>query len=338
MAELFDQETSNGYKRDLRRETYRDPSRREEDYRRETFVTDGGTIVSPNKPKMEKPETYNGEYTVLYSVLNWLKSVQTYLERHDIPISQYPQYAYAYMGKSVKAWYDGLVGDEENLPWSDFCTAIKERYLPTDHVLQVTKQYENVTQTGTLEDYVEKWQSLMVAVRAAKINRSEEDHVIQFVTGLARLEDRKAILDHDPKTLVECYRHVTTIRHYTLLAHRYDRTGGNPMTQENHDALEILQGAAKTEAFPKGVCIGCGKLDHFLANCPMVQQHLKILKRFEKAANRTSAGTGTTKGTQKGVRFHGIKRSKPGYGQGEHLGDPENKSGTDLGAGGERSN
>ena len=302
VSELFERTTSNrddrdrrretyhptGDEYDRRRETYPDSSRGGENYRRETLFTDGGTIVSSNKPKMEKPETFNGEYTGLYSVLNWLRSVRAYLEPHNIPKNQYPRYAYTYMGKSVKAWYDGLLEDTDDLTWSEFCTAIKERYLPTDHVLQITKRYENVTQTGTLVDYVEKWQNLMVAVRAAKINRSEEDHVIQFVTGLARLEDRKAILDRDPKTLAECYRHVTTIRHYTLLAHKYVRTGDHPRSREERNTLKMLQGAAKTEAFKKGACIGCGKMGHFLVDCPAVKQHLNVLKRFEKTTNRVT--------------------------------------------------
>jgi hypothetical protein len=192
-----------------------------QDYRRETIFTEGGTAVSPGMPKMEKPETFEGEYTVLYSVLNWLRAVCRYLKPHDIPTDMYPQYAYAYMGKNVKAWYDARFGEVEDPKWELFEQAIIERYLPGDHVIQVTKMYEGIVQTGSLADYVEEWQALMVAVRASGMNRTNQDHVIQFVTGLARVEDRKSILDQDPETLEDTYRAATRIRHYSLLAHDY---------------------------------------------------------------------------------------------------------------------
>jgi hypothetical protein len=204
------------------RRSYQDARR---DYRRETIFTEGGTAISPGKPKMEKPETFDGEYSVLYSVLNWLRTVRKYLRPHDIPLDMYPAYAYTYMGKSVKAWYDCRFAELEDPSWELFESAITERYLPDDHVIQVTKKYERIIQTGTLEAYVEKWQSLMVAVKAAGIARTDQDHVIQFVTGLAKMEDRKSILDKDPKTLEDVYRAVTKIRHYSLMAHEYQRTG-----------------------------------------------------------------------------------------------------------------
>jgi hypothetical protein len=274
-------------------------------HRRETMFTDGGTAISQGKPKMEKPETFNGEYTVLYSVLNWLRAVRKYLKPHNIPVDMYPQYAYTYMGKNVKAWYDARFEAIEDPHWALFEQAIKDRYLPEDHTIQVTKKYEAIIQTGLLSDYVEKWQSLMVAVQAAGIRRSDQDHVIQFVTGLAKMEDRKSILDKDPKDLEEVYRAVTKIRHYYLLAHKYSRTGeaGYSRYREKEKQLQMLQGAERNEAFRDGRCIGCGKKGHFLVNCDETKKHLKILKRF-KRENQGDPKTGPKPGIRKGIRFH----------------------------------
>jgi hypothetical protein len=118
-----------------------DGARRRET-RRETIFTEGGTAMSHGKPKMEKPESFNGEYTVLYSVLNWLRAVRRYLKPHNIPKNMYPQYAYTYMGKTVKAWYDAKFAEIEDPHWELFEQAMTERYLPEDHVIQVTKRYE----------------------------------------------------------------------------------------------------------------------------------------------------------------------------------------------------
>ena len=319
------------------------------DSRRDTIFTEGGTAISQGKPKMEKPETYNGEYTVLYSVLNWLRSVRKYLKPHNIPKEQYPQYAYTYMGKNVKAWYDGRFEAIEDPHWELFEQAIKERYLPEDHVIQVTKKYENIIQTGSLMDYVEKWQSLMVAVNAAGIMRTEKDHVIQFVTGLSKMEDRKSILDKDPQKLEDVYKAVTKIRHYSLLAHKYSRTGtedhgyrtreGKTRSEEKRyrareekTHLKLLQGAEKEQAFRDGRCIGCGKKGHFLVNCDATKKQLRVMERFEKATFQAGAKGTPKKGIRKGVRFHLTEigeESETDYDSEPELGDPENESGTE---------
>lgn len=281
-----------------------DEARRRET-RRETIFTEGGTAMSHGKPKMEKPESFNGEYTVLYSVLNWLRAVRRYLKPHNIPKDMYPQYAYTYMGKTVKAWYDAKFAEIEDPHWELFEQAMTERYLPEDHVIQVTKRYEGIIQTGTLTEYVEKWQSLMVAVHAAGISRTEKDHVIQFVTGLTKIEDRKSILDKDPRTLEDVYRAVTKIRHYSLLAHKYARTGDSGYhAREEKRQLKLLQGAEKAQAYRDGRCIGCGKKGHFLVDCDDTKKHLKVLKRFKNAAFQAGAAKTPKTGSRKGVRFH----------------------------------
>jgi len=304
--------------------------------RRDTIFTDGGTAVSHGKPKMEKPEIFNGEYTVLYSVLNWLLAVHKYLLPHNIPKDAYPQYAYTYMGKGVKAWYDGRFEAIDTDPhWELFEQAIKERYLPEDHVIQVTKRYEGIVQTGPLSDYVEKWQSLMVAVRAAGIRRSDEDHVIQFVTGLTRIEDRKSILDKDPANLEAVYRAVTKIRHYSLLAHKYGRTGDSGLfdrTRDHKNQLKMLQGAEKDKAFRDGRCIGCGRKGHFLNDCYQIKKTLKVLKLFEKTANQACTPKHPKSGTCKGVRFHHTEvdgGSESEYESDIESGGPEVDSGTE---------
>ena len=315
------------------------------DYRRDTIFTEGGTAISHSKPKMEKPETYNGEYSVLYSVLNWLQAVRKYLKPHKIHQDEYPQYAYTYMGKHVKAWYDGRFGDYDPT-WKVFVAAIQERYLPEDHVIQVTKRYENIVQTGSLMDYVEKWQSLMVAVNAAGIVRTDKDHVIQFVTGLARLEDRKSILDKEPENLEDVYRAVTRIRHYSLLAHKYTRTAETGIRDRNREGrkgetqLKMRQGKEKEKAFREKRCIGCGKAGHFVVNCDAVrgiEKKLKAIRRYEKGTEKASVRDDSKKspttGKRKGVRFHLAEveeESENDYESGPELGDSEPESGTEI--------
>ena len=241
------------------------------------------------------------------------------------------------MGKNVKAWYDSRFLEDGKPKWNTFVEAMKERYLPQDHDIQVTKRYEGIVQTGSLTGYVEAWQSLMVAVKAAGIVRTNKDHVIQFVTGLAKMEDRKSILDKEPDTLEDVYRAVTRIHHYSLLAHKYGRTGStgdeSKKTKEERFHLKMLQGAEKAKAFRDGLCIGCGKKGHFVVNCEETKKHLKVLKRFEKAAVQAGATRKNLKGNRKGVRFHLTEteeESEPEYDSTENSGDPESDTGTEI--------
>ena len=191
--------------------------------------------------------------------------------------------------------------------------------------------YEGVVQTGSLADYVEKWQALMVAVRASGIKRTDQDHVIQFVTGLARMEDRKSILDQDPETLEDAYRAATRIRHYSLLAHDYSRTvDTEPSTQEEDSQLKILKGADKLRAYRDGLCLGCGKKGHFLDNCEESKKPLKVLKQFRDAAIQLGGlKNGILKG---GSRPTGMDEgSGTDYESGSNLGDSKSESGTDIG-------
>ncbi len=89
----------------------------------------------------------------------------------------------------MKAWYNARFGEVNDPKWDPFEQANMELYFPEDHVIQVTKMYEGVEQTSNLMDYVEEWQALMVAVHAVGINCTDQDQVIQIVTGLAGMEN-----------------------------------------------------------------------------------------------------------------------------------------------------
>ncbi|MFN7739644.1 MAG: hypothetical protein ACK5RA_05225 [Cyanobacteriota bacterium] len=345
--EIPEEPESRERKREVRRETMfteervpasREKSRMEKpetysEARRETVFTEGGTPISHGKPKMEKPETFNGEYTVMYSVLNWLRSVRKYLKPYNIPTHMYPQYAYTYMGKSVKAWYDAKFATVEDPHWEHFEEAMIERYLPEDHVIQVTKKYEGVIQTGSLTDYVEKWQSLMVAVQTAGISRTDDDHVIQFVTGLSRLEDRKSILDKDPKNLDDVYRAVTKIRHYSLLAHKYTRTGDQGYRhREEKTHLKMLKGAEKALALKEGRCIGCGEKGHFVVKCDKTKKALRVLRKTTELTSRPGPPRYPKAGSRKGVRFNLLEEEgepESEYDSEENFGDSEIEDGTE---------
>ena len=274
------------------------PGYEEPSPRRETMFTDGSTPASNSRPKMEKPELYDGEYTVIYSYLNWGRAVLRYLRTYRIPRDDYAQYAYTYMGKNVRAWYDNLYSGGDPA-WDTLMRDMRDRYLPTDHRIQVQKRFEDVVQIGSLADYVEKFQITLVAVQAAEIKKSDEEVIFQFITGLNRAEDRRSVLEKSPTTINDAYKAVMLIRQSTLLAHKYARTKKSHDSRGFTTQLKMLQGAERTEAMRKGLCIGCGEAGHFIVDCKKTKRRINVLRRPERRRNSTGAARGTKK-----VRFH----------------------------------
>ena len=53
------------------------------------FSASGG---SHSRAKLEKPKTFTGEYSELYSILNWLHTVMVYLRQCHVEEGDYPSY------------------------------------------------------------------------------------------------------------------------------------------------------------------------------------------------------------------------------------------------------
>ncbi len=102
------------------------------------MFTNGGTTVSPGKPKRENLD-FNGdsEYTVMCSVLHWQQAVRKYLKPHNIQKAMSLQYAYTHMDKNMKAWYHTKFEAVEDQHWEVFKQVITGWYLSEDHVIKV---------------------------------------------------------------------------------------------------------------------------------------------------------------------------------------------------------
>jgi hypothetical protein len=58
------------------------------------------------RPKYEKPRTFNGEYSPLYNLLNWLHSMKSYCAQHKCSDEDMVGLARTYMGPDVQAYLD----------------------------------------------------------------------------------------------------------------------------------------------------------------------------------------------------------------------------------------
>ncbi len=311
----------------------------ERDPRRSTLFTEGGTEIRPSRPKLEKPRTYNGEYTVEYSVLNWIKIVGKYLQAYRLTNDDWSMFAYTYMGTTVQAWYD-ITYSGGDPPWETLIQDLSDRFLPPDHELLVTKRYEEICQTSTIMKYVERYQEILVAMQSANIVRSEKELVLQFIRGLSQEEDRRTILNIDPPDIVATYIAANKLRQAKTLARRSTTT---PRTKKRTPNTEVaamqllnLTGQKKADAFKKGLCIGCGEAGHWIADCKKVTRKMSALRVKSGAARtpRTPSSTTATKGskTLKKTRFNNIEAgdSEKEYEDEDESAPSENGDGTDL--------
>lgn len=251
--------------------------RTQPDTRRDTVYTEGGTAVRPSRPKLEKPDVYNGEYKIEYSVLNWVTSVSKYLDMCDVAPNMYPQYAYTYMGRTVKAWYDHKYKGKNASDWETLVADLKSRWLPADHKIRVRIRFNGARQKGTLIEYVERFQALVVAVNEAGILLTEEDMVLQFIMGLTHDDDRQKLLQAKPSTLDAAYAIVDSIRQSKVLkTYKAQRDDG-----------------AKSYAMEDDmVCYNCGKKGHMARAC---KEPKKDFKRPDSSRKQLRVSKGEKK-------------------------------------------
>ena len=282
--------------------------------RRETLFTEGGTAITSYKyPKMEKPEMFDGSYHIEYSVNNWLLSFRRYMETFTgVLVDEYPKYAYTYMDKTVKAWYNTTF-PTGTPTWADLKTKMRTRYLPPDHRLQVIHKYEAIQQDSSLMKYVEKFQSLHTAMIQANITREEEDLVLKFIQGLKEESDRKFLLENSPKNLEAAYQLVNKIRQARTLCKRQGYQ--NPPKKQGYNKLE---GMEKKKAWDEGRCLGCGKPGHFIADCRNLKKTLNAMQELNGKFSPKPKHFQKPKynGREKKVRFNN-KAAEPATGSGK---------------------
>eukprot|EP00961_Rhodomonas_salina_P279758 3779097-Rhodomonas_salina.1 len=117
----------------------------------------------------------------------------------------------------------------------------------------------------------------------AKVGISDRWKTLQFIKGIKDVGYRCFILEKSPKTLIDCYAAVPTLRQAKTLA--ADPLGGGVREFESRPSskkschkerggecreLRMLTGEAKDKAlaWKEGHCLGCGSPNHMIRNCP----------------------------------------------------------------------
>ena len=250
------------------------------------------------KAKLERPKFFNGDYSELYNILNWLHSCEQYLDNCWVDEEEYSAYVHSYLGTVVQAWMDSTFPPQKgvNIQWETLKKALISRWLPPDHEIRLELRFNRTVQRSTLLEYVERFQVLDAAITFSKLDISDRSKVIQFLKGLTKDEDRYCVLEKAPKNLAECYAHVTNIRSAKTLTATLRSGPSRPRSPKHKQRREFhrserrelqrLEGKEKQKAWAEGRCLNCGASGHMWATCPKTMS--KSLKAFAREVLSTA--------------------------------------------------
>lgn len=261
--------------------------------------SEGGSSPRGARPKLERPWTFDGKYTVFMNVLNWIKTVSWYLQQCHTDQGDWPGYARSYMDPRVQAWMDACFQDPPD--WDELKEALINRYMPVDHKIQLELKFESLRESRGLEQYVETFQVADSALRLAEVSISDEKKVLQFVRGLEKEDDRRFILERRPASLKETYQAVVTLRQARTLA------AEGKTSRERPRKYNRLEGAERQRAWKEGLCLECGSKEHRVADCPKLKGRKKDFKKFSRESfskEKKSSSHAATKGSKTPQKKH----------------------------------
>ena len=249
---------------------------------RTSYASEEGPHAPRDRAKIEKPSTFSGGYKPLYNVLNWINDLEEYFEACNCYPESYVRYARSYMDGRVKAWFSARFPRTRASPtWDELVSALKKRYLDSNHGLQVELTFEHLRQTGGYSDYVDRAQVVDSALQLTGIAISQEKKVYRFITGLHLESDRLFLLEKRPKTLEECYEGIITLKQARSQAARRGAKDSRPQLWDPDKKKELnkLEGKAKEKAFAEGRCVICGREGHWAKGCPQLDKKIHRLMR-----------------------------------------------------------
>jgi hypothetical protein len=289
------------------------------------------------RPKYEKPKTFNGEYSPLYNLLNWLHSMKNYCSQHKCRPEDMVGLARTYMGPDVQTYLDAKY--KGNLPddWEELEETLRLRYMPLDHKVRVEIRFDSLRQRSSLQAYVDEFQKVDAAFSFAQMEIAEERKVLVFIRGIKEREDRRYMMHERCHTLDECYEAAMYLRQTKVMDEgvfwgrnsKGRNYGGQEDKQERR--LRKLEGEAKRKAWQEGRCLGCGEKGHLIAACPKVRYAKRILKRLDRAVKEGHKPKGAQKDKEgkpkKQLRFSATKEgSEEGSGPSEAEEEEEDPS------------
>ena len=235
-----------------------------------------------SKAKLKTPPIFKGQYHELNNVLNWIITTERYLFNCDVEENMYSSFAYTYFGEVVQAWFDNRFLTDPTPNWELVTAALKDRYLPIDHIPRLLRKFQQVRQLRSLMDYVDTYQVMISALELSGVSKSQEELVRHFIDNLKHFEDRVAMLTHGVNSVESCYKLAN------LLRGAKETAGGGDIARRKFNRLT---GQAKKDAFKNDACLECGSKSHWWKDCPKLAGKNLNLQRGGKKKPYSAAAT-----------------------------------------------
>lgn len=148
-------------------------------------------------PKLHFPE-FSGD-----DPDGWVRKSEKYFEMVGIPYDQRVSVAVLYITGKAEYWWRGTGCDANRLPWHAFCSMLDERFNNRSEY-ELVEHFHNLKQVGTVEEYVDKFEELVTAVKRINPNLPHSYYLSSFISGL-KSNIKYQVQCHKPHALTDAY-------------------------------------------------------------------------------------------------------------------------------------
>jgi hypothetical protein len=161
-------------------------------------VADDETQPHSNRlPKFNFP-TYDGDTTKL-----WITQAEDYFDMYGVPGRLWVKVTGMHFNGAAKRWIQSLECPTHQIPWTEFCSMLLERFAHDQHESLILKLF-HIQQTSIVVDYVERCSTLFDQLKAYTPNPDMRYYTTRFIDGL-RYDIRVVVAMQRPQNLDTLY-------------------------------------------------------------------------------------------------------------------------------------
>jgi len=108
-----------------------------------------------------------------------------------------------YISGRAEHWWRSSGCNANTIPWHQFCRLLGDRFNEVS-TYEVIGQFHNLKQTGTVQDYIDKYEELVGSVRRTNPSLSNDYFTFSFVSGLKE-PIQHHLQCHKPANLTEAF-------------------------------------------------------------------------------------------------------------------------------------
>jgi hypothetical protein len=146
---------------------------------------------APNRPELPVFDGDNPKW--------WKKSCEKYFKLFHTDPDTWKDYATLYFAGQAKMWLQSVETKIEAMNWEEFCSFLCLRFGKLQYQMLI-RRLTHVRQTGTVQEYIENFNTIMHQMLAHSPNIDKEIFITTFIDGL-KPEIKKVVIIQQPVDL-----------------------------------------------------------------------------------------------------------------------------------------